>query len=53
LSGLRCLSAGTAKLWRHGIQFVPFTPPFQVYLQQCGEFAGWWTPGYFCADVND
>jgi hypothetical protein len=36
-----------------GTQFVPGVGPGQVFLQQCGKFAGWWTVDDFCANQNN
>ncbi|MGO9454203.1 MAG: thaumatin family protein [Candidatus Binataceae bacterium] len=36
-----------------GTQFIPGIGPGQVFLQQCGSFAGWWTVDDLCASADN
>lgn len=36
-----------------GTQFIPGLGPGQVFLQQCGTFAGWWSADDLCANPSN
>lgn len=68
-TGLQCLPAGDGNSYCQcsaqsdcgagqfcGTQFIPGlgTPSSpQIYLQQCGSFAGWWTADDLCSNADD